>query len=192
MIRALSFLKPTKYNWLRKLISVIAEVYAAMLIVKQVETVDITKEIMQILITVLIALIAVVFTGYAIFQALMNDKLLIILLSVNKKNKAGLSETNNYFAELMELQILCLLMNVIAFIATVIMPDQWYLFSNHVVNEVLATCFISLILYFNSECIFEMQSFVFNVFQLFNLYAYSRVKELQKGEQECREDKNQT
>ena len=152
---------------------------------KQVDTVTMAKDIVSVLITILIALIAIVFTGYAFFQALINDKLLVVLLSVdtekNDKNKGNLLNTNKYFAEVMTFQLFCLLLDLIAVAATTIMPKEWFLFANNTANEILSSILILSIFYCNVESIWEMKSFIFNVFQLFNLHAYSRILEIKEN-----------
>lgn len=47
-------------------------------------------------------------------------------------------------------------------------------------NEILAGIFLLLILHCNIESIWEMKSFIFNIFQLFNLHAYARMKEIKE------------
>ena len=49
----------------------------------QINTIALTKDVFEAIISIIIALIAIVFTGYAFFQALVNNKMLITLLSVD-------------------------------------------------------------------------------------------------------------
>ncbi|MCF2555969.1 hypothetical protein JQM64_00190 [Fournierella massiliensis] len=179
---SLAILKPTQESWKRKLFLLVIEAIAAIIMAKQVNTISMTKDIVMVLITILIALLAIVFTGYAFFQALINDKLLVVLLSVDDEKKGNLSNTNKYFAEVMVFQLFCLLMNLGAIIATIIMPPEWFWLSNNVANEILASILIICLLHCNVESICEMGSFIFNVFQLFNLHAYSRMVEINENE----------
>lgn len=178
-------LKPTRNDWKRKLLFVGLEIFAAIIISVQVNTISMAKEIFSLLITVIISLIAIVFTGYAFFQALINDKLLVALLSVeseeNNRNTGSLLNSNKYFAEVMTLQIFCLMLDLIAVTAMTIMPEDWYLFDNNTCNVVFSCILILCTFYCNVECIWEMKSFIFNVFQLFNLHAYSRIQKIKES-----------
>lgn len=185
LIDSLAIFKINKSNWLRKIIFVFIEVIIALIMATQINTIVLTKNVFEVIISIIIALVAIVFTGYAFFQALLNNKMLIALLSIDDEQKGNLSQTNKYFAEVMIFQIACLLVDLLIVIFTMILPQEWFLFENNVANELLATLGIFIGLHLNMESIWEMKSFIFNVFQLFNLHAYSRVaeiKELEKDE----------
>lgn len=100
-LKSLTLLKFSKDNTIRKIIFIVAEGYATSAILRQHITIPISKEIAGMLISIIISLIAIVFTGYALFQALINDRLLITLLSVDSNKNANLAKTNEYFAEVM-------------------------------------------------------------------------------------------
>lgn len=182
--KSFSLLKVNKQNFPRKIIFVVLELFVAAIVAQQVATISVMKEVVEVLISVTLALLAIVFTGYAFFQALLNDRLLIALISddTNKKNK--LVETNSYFVEVMMLQIFCLAINILVIIVMIISPTDWYLFSCNMINELIAGGLILLYLHLNVECIWEMKSFIFNTFQLFNLYAYSRISNIVNEEKD--------
>ena len=50
--------------------------------------------------------------------------------------------------------------------------------ANNIINESLAFLGIWIILFINMESIWEMKSFIFNLYQLYNLHAYSRMLEI--------------
>lgn len=178
-INSLKILKINLKNFFRKILFLFIEVIIAIIIVRQTDTVLLTKEVCGLLITVLIAFIAIVFTGYAFFQALLNDKLLVTLLSVDE-NKGNLCGTNEYFAEVMIFQIACTLLDIVVVLFTTIIPTDWVLFSSKSINEVISGILIVVLLYCNFESIWEMKSFIFNVFQLFNLHAYARIADIKE------------
>lgn len=180
---SLAILKPTHDSWKRKVAFLFPEVFIAITMSKQVNTIAMLNDIALVLITILVALIAIVFTGYAFFQALINDKLLIVLLSVEDEKSGNLLNTNKYFAEVMVFQLSCLLLNLMVVVLTIITPEDWYLFSNNIANEVLSTILILSVFHCNVESLYEMKSFIFNVFQLFNLYAYSRMVAIKENGQ---------
>lgn len=187
-LQSLKILKPNKSNFLHKLIFGIIEVTVAFIMAKRTDTIGLTENVLQVVITVMLAFFAVIFTGYAFFQALINDKLLVSMIATgdNKNNK--LSETNIYFAEVMIFQIGCMLLDLLVIVFMIVLPENWMLLSNNVLNEALATIGISLLLYCNVESIWEMKSFIFNVFQLFNLHAYSRIAKIQENQSDKEEN----
>ena len=187
-LQSLKILKPDKSNFLHKLIFGIIEVILAIIMVKRVDTISLTEDVLQVVITVMLAFLAVVFTGYAFFQALINDKLLVSMIVAGDDKNNKLSEANNYFAEVMIFQIGCMLLDLFVIVFMIVLPEDWTLLSNNMLNEALAAIGISLLLYCNVESIWEMKSFIFNVFQLFNLHAYSRIAKIQENQSDKEED----
>lgn len=187
-LQSLKILKPDKSNFLHKLIFGIIEVTVAFIMAKRTDTIGLTENVLQVVITVMLAFLAVVFTGYAFFQALINDKLLVSMIATgdNKNNK--LSEANIYFAEVMIFQIGCMLLDLLVIVFMIVLPEDWTLLSNNMLNEAFATIGISFLLYCNVESIWEMKSFIFNVFQLFNLHAYSRIAKIQENQSDKEEN----
>lgn len=187
-LQSLKILKPNKSNFLHKLIFGIIEVTVVFIMAKRTDTIGLTENVLQVVITVMLAFLAVVFTGYAFFQALINDKLLVSMIATgdNKNNK--LSEANIYFAEVMIFQIGCMLLDLLVIVFMIVLPEDWTLLSNNMLNEAFATIGISFLLYCNVESIWEMKSFIFNVFQLFNLHAYSRIAKIQENQSDKEEN----
>lgn len=187
-LQSLKILKPNKSNFLHKLIFGIIEVTVAFIMAKRTDTIGLTENVLQVVITVMLAFLAVVFTGYAFFQALINDKLLVSMIATgdNKNNK--LSEANIYFAEVMIFQIGCMLLDLLVIVFMIVLSEDWTLLSNNMLNEAFATIGISFLLYCNVESIWEMKSFIFNVFQLFNLHAYSRIAKIQENQSDKEEN----
>ena len=187
-LQSLKILKPNKSNFLHKLIFGIIEITVAFIMAKRTDTIGLTENVLQVVITGMLAFLAVVFTGYAFFQALINDKLLVSMIATgdNKNNK--LSEANIYFAEVMIFQIGCMLLDLLVIVFMIVLPEDWTLLSNNMLNEAFATIGISFLLYCNVESIWEMKSFIFNVFQLFNLHAYSRIAKIQENQSDKEEN----
>lgn len=152
--------------------------FATLIIAKSSDTIVLTENVIQIIINVMLAIFAIVFTGYAFFQALINDKLLISMIITGDDKNNKLSETNDYFAEVMVFQLGCIIVDLIVLVFMAILPKNWALSFNDILNEILATLGIFLLLHCNIESLWEMKSFIFNVFQLFNLHAYTRVAKI--------------
>lgn len=165
-----------KNNVARKILFIALEGFFAFHIATQYETVMCTREVLGVIMTIVIALLAVVFTGYALFQALMNDKLLVALLCVEEEN--GLVGTNNSFVELMIFQMTCVVIDLFVIIFTHVIPSDWCMSVSNGLNTGLSGVLVFLVLHSNIEGIWEVTSFIFNIFQIFNLHAYSRIKEI--------------
>lgn len=174
LFKSLKILVPNKDNIIRKIVFLAIEIVFCVVVAKQINTIALAKDIFQVILSVVIALVAIVFTGYAIFQALINDKLLIALLSVENKD-GNLYGTNAYFVRVMIFQIACLIMDVFIIILLIALPEEWVLFTNNTTNEICAMILLLFAVYCNIEGIWEMKSFIFNVFQMFNLHAYARM-----------------
>lgn len=174
-----SILKIDKNNWKRRLAFGAIETVIAIIMSVQKNTIPLAKDVFQLVLSVDLALLAIVFTGYSIFQALINDKLLVVLVNVDKGN---LAETNRYFVEVMFFQIGCLMLNICLLFFCMVLPDSWCLFHSNVVNTGLAAIGAFIILHINIEGIWEMKSFIFNMYQLFNLHSLSRIIEIKEKE----------
>ena len=159
-------LKIEKNNWKRKSAFVAIEFVVALLFAMQSTTIPLAKEAFQIFLSVNLALLAILFTGYSIFQTLINDKLLEVLLSVDK---GDLSETNRYFAEVMFFQIGCLIINICIMLFCIAFPEDWCLLYSDAANTILASVVILILLHINFEGIWEMKSFIKFFYKNFHL-----------------------
>ena len=182
-VNSLDLLRFSKSNVIRKTSFLLIEFAASLIMSCQISTISLVKSTFELLIGVMSALVAIVFTGYAFFQALINDELLVALLSVedsgDKSQTSGsLISTNKYFAEVMIFQISCLVADVAIVIFSIILPDNWCLTGLYPCDLVLSSVFILAILHCNIEIIWEMKSFIFNTFQLFNLHACARMRHI--------------
>lgn len=180
--QSLKFLKPEKNNIIRKVIFIIIEISIAIIMSKQENTISMTKEISQLLGTIVLALIAIVFTVYSFLQALISDKLLVVLLSVDDE-KGNLYGTNKYFAEVMIFLIGCLLLDTVITIFMIVVPSGWDFFAKKTTSEIIAVLLLTVLLHCNFEGMWEMKSFAYNVFQLYNLHAYERTINIKEREQ---------
>ena len=130
-------LYPNKKNIIRKIIFLFIEIMIGTIIACQMDTIELTRQVIDVFITILLALIAIVFTGYAFFQALVNDKMLVALLSVDSE-EGNLIGSNKYFTEVMIFQVGCLLLDMLIMIFMITLPQYWNLFNNAYLNVVLS------------------------------------------------------
>lgn len=179
LFQALNILKINKKNIVRRAGFGVIELAIAIVLAKIPDTIPKTESALSTINTVLLAFFAVVFTGYAFFQALINDTLLMFMINedAEKKteNSSKLEESNYYFAEVMMLQFVVIMINMLLILTLGILPMEWCLFDNQIVNETLCIVGIFGMLYINTESLWETKSFIFNVFQLFNAHAMSRI-----------------
>lgn len=109
MLRAaFELIEIKRENIKRKVIFLVPISIVCLMLAMSKETINQTESILEMINTVILSLFAVVFTGYALFQALMGDKLLLLLLMIESTNdndaSSKLEETNKYFVKVMLLQ----------------------------------------------------------------------------------------
>ncbi|WP_188400436.1 hypothetical protein [Sporomusa sp. GT1] len=138
----------------------------------------------EILNNIILALFAVVFTGYAFFQALINKEFLVRLLSNTNGKKSKLQESNEYFANVMMLDVFAIISNAFLLITFKSIPNEFCLFSENWINNILAILLIWIYFSLMFLIIWEMKSFVYNAFQLFNAHAGAKAITLLKDEKE--------
>lgn len=150
------------------------------------ETVKIMVDSIETIISIVLSLFGIIFTGYAFFQALLNNELLIRLIvdTFTDKNcgeeKSRLQESNESFVGCMMLNILAIFASLVLKIIISCIPEDFLLFERLIYNNVLATFGIGIYFYFIITIVWEMKSFVFNIFQMFNAYAGTKVLNLFK------------
>ena len=146
------------------------------------DTVNIFFEIVQILNDIILALFGIVFTGYALFQALIGKEMLIRMINSTvgngDKEKSKLQESNELFAETMMLNLICVMVNVFLLIVGKCIPVNFCLFENIDINNLIAGIGIGIYLYVITITLLEMKGFIYNIFQLFNFHAGTRVMEI--------------
>lgn len=183
VFEALKILGINKKSALRKIIFIILEVSVSIVIANSLETIGIIKNITEYIGQIQVGMIGIVFTGYALFQALISDKLLLYLLSEEEERKSKLEESNESFIYLIIVQIITVLLDLFIYIFMCAIPDDWHLTSVNCINVIMALIGIVIILYLNVEAIWELKSFIFNVYQLFNAHAMARVIDIIEKEE---------
>ena len=180
ILEALNVFKISKKNWKQQLWLYIVSFLVALAVGISRSTVSVVVDSIQLILDVILALFGIVFTGYALFQALINNELLIRLLcdtskDAKKEEKSKLQETNETFIKCMLLNIVAIIVSLLLTITISCIPEDFTVFKELVYNNVTAAFLISLYFYFVITIIWEVKSFVFNIFQLFNAYAGTRV-----------------
>jgi hypothetical protein len=173
--QAVPTIKPSKNRVALIAIIVLLLLHPIELCVNSEKTLIYLKEIVTLSNGIIIAIFAIVFTGYALFQALISRNTLKILFVTNndKSKKCNMfSAYNLYFFILSILYIFLIISNyIIIFILTVIDPALLY------INDDLKIFLLEIYFVVNIFAISEIKSFVFNLFQCFNISAISSMIE---------------
>lgn len=189
LFQSFHLLKPKKGHRVSFFLIIIACILPAILIGISSDTITLAKEAVEIINQIIIALFGIIFTGYALFQALLNKELLLWMLEcdtdkIQKIKKSRLQITNEYFVQIMLLQGISIFIGLFVGLMLSAVSTDWCLFDNNIINTILA--FIALWIYFcfNFLIVWELKSFIFNLFQLFNAHAVSRVLSLLNGDED--------
>lgn len=188
--RSIKIILPNKNNIVSFIVLIFISIGISILIGMSNDTVVLFRKAVELFNTIILVLIGVVFTGYAIFQALIQRDLLIRLLSADSKNKTKgeigvkslLQENNEYFAIIMMLYITNILFNVVLIMVFNTVPDNFVATQNWGLNNIIAIFLLLIYVFYSLKSIWEMKCFVYNVFQLFNAHAGTNAMQiLNKG-----------
>lgn len=150
------------------------------------DTVDIFVDTVQCVNDIILALFGIVFTGYALFQALIGKEMLRRMINSTVGNadeeKSKLQEANELFAEVMTLDFMCVIVNIVLIIIGKCIPSDTALFPQKWLNNLLSGFGIGLYFYMITLTLLEVKSFIYNMFQWFNFHAGTRLIELMDEE----------
>ncbi|PGB63959.1 hypothetical protein [Bacillus toyonensis] len=123
---------------------------------------------------IIVPTFAVIITGYAIFQALVNGSTLINLMTASEADKSKFEEYNLYFFGLSLLYLGIIILNLLLMLFFKNVPDDWSLpFVSNQVNEIIASVLMTIYLAILMHSLIELKSFVYNLFQCFTINAAS-------------------
>lgn len=184
LYNALKILLPKKKELKRFVGTVVVCSIPAYLIGFSSDTVKLFLNGVQIINEIIVALFGIAFTGYALFQALVGSEMLKKMLSnttgKGDKEKCKLQESNEIFVETMMLQLFCILINLFILVVGASIPEDFGLLKELLWNNIIAGVALEIYFYISATTIMEMKSFIYNIFQLFNLHAGTRAVEILK------------
>lgn len=122
---------------------------------------------------VVIAVFGIVFTGYSLFQALIDSNTINRMLEESENKKTYLQICNEYFLNVMILNIISIIVNLIIILLADSIEWEIVLPISTATNIFISTVTMSIYFLFEFLVMWEMKSFVYNVYQLFNIYACS-------------------
>lgn len=144
-----------------------------------IETVVVMRDISSVMLDVAIAVFGVLFTGYTLFQAVLNKELIFIFMqdikkdAKKKESKSTLHITNWNFVQLMFQFAIMIFVNLLLKISLTIIPDNFYIFNLEILNVILASILLFIYFYQAMVILWRLISFLYNIYQLFNTYAVS-------------------
>lgn len=183
LLRSFKIFLPKKDNLLKCICFFMVSALCAFIIGFSLSTVTAMKSVIETFITVYIGLLGVTFTGYAFFQALITGKLIEILVDTpnEKKKENKFSEMNESFVELMLLYISFLTLNIVLKILLSTVDDTFKMFNDVTVNSALTITGIWVYTYCSLIAVWHVKSYVYNIFQVFNLHAIGEYIESKKN-----------
>lgn len=181
-IKALSVYKIRKTNICENGVILLLCTIISVILGINTNTVSLFTNGVSIFLNVSLTLFGIVFTGYAIFQTLLGNRLIIhlfedVTITKNNMTKSKLQETNESFVNLMMLFIFGIIVNVILSIAIPVIPSNYCLFNSIHLCNITAIILIDIFLYIMGVMVWRMVSFIANIFHLLNAYAVSKLFE---------------
>lgn len=178
LLMSMDIFKISKSSCFRKMLFIGITIFLGIRMSKSVDTINIFNDSILIVNDAIVALFAVIFTGYSLFQALIGKNMLLYMVKEDSKTDPDMSylqESNLYFAKVMMIQFATIILNLFIILILKALPYDWCLVSSNKTNEIFSSVLIAISFNFNFEVLWETKSFIFNVFQLFNMHAMSRV-----------------
>lgn len=174
-----------KSKW-QYIISGIFSILISALVVCGSKTIKNSIAIVEIFNTVVLAFMAMIFTSYAIFQALLTDSL-IEYLACDKSNI--LKTCNNTFLNLLILYLSDTVLNTIVRIVLLNFSSDFLLIGDVLFSNTIALVLFLPYTFFNMLIILEMKNFIINMHKLFNASNKVRIYEYLNKELD-KQDKN--
>lgn len=147
------------------------------------DTVIVMRDISSTMLDVAIAVFGIVFTGYTLFQAVLNREIISIFMQDikkglgKKKNSNTLHITNWNFVQLMLQFAVMIFINLLLKIILTMMPDAFQLFEIENVNIIISTMLLFVYFYQAMVILWRLIGFLHNIYHIFNAYAVSEYLE---------------
>lgn len=188
-VNALSVYKLRKTNIRENGLILLICTFLSVILGINLNVVSLVVNTASIFLNVFLALFGIVFTGYAIFQTLLSDRLIMYLfadthIDQNSITKSKLQETNESFVRLMMIFIFGIVINIILNILIPVIPQNYCLFDNIYICNTISIILIDYFLYIMGVTIWRMVSFIANIFHLLNAYAVSKLLDAMNDDHE--------
>lgn len=184
---AMKMFIPTKKEIGRFFVTVILSIIPTYFIATSYDTVSIFQDSVEIMNNVILALFGIVFTGYALFQALIGKEMLVRMLQstvvVGNEEKSKLQESNELFAKTIMMEFICIVINIFLLLILFCIPEDFTVFYYKTWNDIAAGSGMVVYFYMSFVVLIEIKSFIFNIFELFNFHAGTRIMEAIKDDE---------
>lgn len=183
LIKTLKAFKAKKKDRRSRMVLIIVCIILGIVIGMHSDTVSILKECIDSILNVLLSFFGIIFTGYALFQAFINKKLLCQLLKdvkteENEEEKTRLQDINENFVYLMLSFIIVVIISLVIKMCLFCVPDNFLIFSNLIMNNIVSGIAIAFYFIPAGILLWRTVSFVSSIFHLFNMYAVAQLLEI--------------
>ena len=156
----------SKNRW-QYIISGILAFLTSILIAWNYATVTIFNDVVDVFIDVGLALVAMILGSYSIFQALMNENM---VLTIIKTDVNLLKNANKTFVNLVILYISSILGNILLSIVLKIIPSDFLLWNNVLLSNLIAAFLLFFYMMYHFLIIIEIIIFAINLYRMFCVY----------------------
>lgn len=139
------------------------------------EYVVLSNELFDLVIPIVLALLTIVFTGYALFQAFaVKSTLQIILLNPSRNEKSVFADMNHSFIVLFLAYLTILIFTMFTKVIFLLMPISFQLpFFTNKTNEFLCSIALTIYLTLLLHSFIEIKSFVYSLYQCLKINVCS-------------------
>lgn len=134
--------------------------------------------------TVVLAIFGIAFTAHSIFQALLSPKLIYEMVRTDDNEDVSISSfsgSNSYFVNYMMLSFVMVIINIFIIIIYIIIPHDWNLFANKVLNDGIFFLFCVPYFYCSIGWLIEIKSLISNISNMYNVSAMGKyIEEIKK------------
>lgn len=169
------FIRIEKKDKVTRIIVVLLSFALAFAVAISENTVGIVKAFVEDSMNVSLAILGIVFTGYALLQAFINDDLVVRLFDAEDNGKSQLKIINDKFVYLMILLAFSLIPVMFLKILLGLIKNDYLLFSDMRLNILCACSGIGIMFSFAGIVLLRVVSFITTMYKLFNLYAASKI-----------------
>lgn len=181
LLQSVQELKMTKKSLWQYIISIVLGFLLAVAVGFSEKTVFIVTDIAEILFNTSIAIIGIVIGAYAVFQALLQDNLILLLI---KSENNLLKESNKTFLNIVILNVYNVIASLSIRILMSVIKEDFQLFDVYIYNCIVASFLIWLYLIYNILLLLEIILFSVNLYRMFCVHNTVKAIETVTSEEE--------
>lgn len=168
LYRSFKELQPKKKQWIGFVFCIIAGTILSILSAYSEDTVKISSEICNDILTIQVAILGCIFTVYSILLGFLSDSYIKKILKVDLQNrKSFLKTSTSYYESALFMYFTGIVISGLVKIILHCMPYNFVLFSSNYGNEILATILLILYYSFSFRIVLELKSAIYNTIVLF-------------------------